>query len=94
MAEIYKCHFPFTVSILLSRHYFLKTYFIIGMVEQMMQMARLKYGNQAGCYIYPKLLSDIAGIDMHVDGWENWNYNLEHVEGSAVIVHKNRPAKK
>ena len=71
-----------------------KTDFIIGMVEQMMQMARLKYGNQAGCYIYPKLLSDIAGIDMHVDGWENWNYNLEHVEGSAVIVHKNRPAKK
>ena len=64
------------------------------MVEQMMQMARLKYGNQAGCYIYPKLLSDIAEIDMHVDGWENWNYNLEHVEGSAVIVHKNRPSKK
>ena len=69
-------------------------FFIVGMVEQMMQMARLKYGNQAGCYIYPKLLSDIAGIDMHVDGWENWNYNLEHVEGSAVIVHKNRPSKK
>ena len=41
-----------------------------GMVEQMMQMARLRYGNSSGCYIYPKLLADIAGIDMELDGWK------------------------
>ena len=25
---------------------------------------------------------------------KDWSYNLEHVDGSAVIVHKNRPDKK
>ena len=63
-------------------------------IAQVEPLYFVDYNLNSGCYIYPKLLADIAGIDMELDGWKDWSYNLEHIDGSAVIVHKNRPEKK
>lgn len=62
-----------------------------GLVEQMMNRARLQYGDSEGCYVFPRTLEDVTGESLAVTGWEEWGYDLAFCDGSIVVNHKNRP---
>lgn len=63
-----------------------------GLVGQMMNRARLQYGDSEGCYVYPRALEDATGESLAADGWDDWGYELAFVDGSVVVRHFNRPA--
>ena len=58
-------------------------------MEQIYSKAMIQYGKDAGCYIPPKLAEDALGEDLRAKGFENWTYDIEHVDGSLTVRHKN-----
>ena len=59
-----------------------------------MDEARLKYGDNEGCYVYPRTLEDLLGETLSLDGWDDWGYDIKVVDGSILVKHKNRPKTK
>ncbi len=45
------------------------------------------YGEDAPCYIPPKMLEEALGECLQIDGFENWHYEIENVDGSSNIRH-------
>ena len=62
-----------------------------ALVGQMMNRARLQYGGEQGCYVYPRVLEDAVGESLSASGWDDWEYELGFVDGSVVVKHRNRP---
>ena len=60
-------------------------------VKRMMDEARLKYGDNEGCYVYPRTLENLLGETLSLDGWDDWGYDIKVVDGSILVKHKNRP---
>ena len=56
-------------------------------VEQIYNRARQKYGNDVGSSSPPKLLEDDLQEPLQIEGFEDWTYTVEHVEGSMAVVH-------
>lgn len=50
--------------------------------------AEYTYGEDAGCYIPPKLLEDAVGESLQIPGFEKWGYNIVVEEGSLNIKHE------
>ena len=63
-------------------------------VKKKMDKAREQYGDEEGCYVYPRTLEDELGESLSLKGWDNWGYDIEIVDGSIVVKHKNRPVSK
>ena len=63
-------------------------------VKKKMDEARLKYGDNEGCYVYPRTLEDLLNESLSLKGWDNWGYDIKVVDGSIVVKHKNRPKSK
>ncbi len=65
-----------------------------SLVQQMMNKARLQFGDNKGCYIYPRTLEDSLGESLSLKGWDDWGYEIGFVNGSIVVKHNNRPKPK
>ena len=63
-------------------------------IQQMMNKARIQFGDNAGCYVYPRTLEDSLGESLSIKGWEDWGYEIKFVDGSIVVKHNNRPKTK
>ena len=63
-------------------------------VQQMMNKARIQFGDNAGCYVYPRTLEDSLGESLSLKGWEDWSYEIKFVNGSIVVEHNDRPKPK
>ncbi len=63
-------------------------------VKKKMDQARVQYGDNEGCYVYPRILEDQLGEPLSLKGWDNWGYDIKVVDGSIVVKHKNRPISK
>ena len=63
-------------------------------VKKKMDKTRIKYGDNEGCYVYPRTLEDELGESLSQKGWDNWGYDIKVVDGSIVVKHKNRPISK
>ena len=62
---------------------------VMGLVEQIYRRAMFKYGPDAGSSHPPKLLEDDLNLSLQADGFENWTYSIEKVEGGSIgVVHK------
>jgi len=60
---------------------------ILGHAMQTYNRALYKYGDEAPCYIAPKMLEEALQTDLRSDGFENWSYSIQNVDGSSVIRH-------
>ena len=60
---------------------------LLGLVQQIYNRALYKYGAEAPCYIPAKLIEDDLDEDLRCDGFEDWSYSIDNVDGSAVIRH-------
>eukprot|EP00088_Acartia_fossae_P053211 TRINITY_DN6042_c0_g1_i1.p1 TRINITY_DN6042_c0_g1~~TRINITY_DN6042_c0_g1_i1.p1 ORF type:complete len:354 (+),score=66.71 TRINITY_DN6042_c0_g1_i1:18-1079(+) len=60
---------------------------ILGHAMQTYNRALYKYGEEAPCYIAPKMLEEALETDLRCDGFENWTYSIQNVDGSSVIRH-------
>ena len=60
---------------------------ILGHAMQAYNKALYKYGDEAPCYIAPKMLEEALDTDLRSDGFENWTYSIQNVDGSSVIRH-------
>jgi 3-hydroxyisobutyrate dehydrogenase len=60
---------------------------ILGHAMNMYNTALYTYGDDAPCYINPKMLEDHLGVDLRSDGFENWSYSIQNIDGSSVIRH-------
>ena len=63
-------------------------------VKKKMEKARKKYGDDKGCYVYPRILEDELDESLSLKGWDNWGYDIKVLDGSIVVKHKNRPKSK
>ena len=63
-------------------------------VKKKMEKAKSQYGDDKGCYIYPRILEDELNEPLSLDGWEKWGYDIKVRDGSIVVKHKNRPLSK
>ena len=63
-------------------------------VKKKMDKARKQYGDDQGCYVYPRTLEDELGESLSLKGWDNWGYDIKVLDGSIVVKHKNRPKSK
>ena len=63
-------------------------------VKKKMDEARVQYGDSEGCYVYPRTLEDKLNEPLSLNGWDNWCYDINVVDGSIVVKHKNRPVSK
>jgi 3-hydroxyisobutyrate dehydrogenase len=63
-------------------------------VKKKMDKAKLQYGDNEGCYVYPRTLEDQLNESLSVKGWDDWGYDIKVVNGSIVVNHKNRPESK
>ena len=63
-------------------------------VKKKMDEARVQYGDSEGCYVYPRTLEDKLKEPLSLKGWDDWGYDIEVVDGSIVVKHKNRPQSK
>ena len=63
-------------------------------VKKKMDKARKQYGDNQGCYVYPRTLEDELGESLSLKGWDNWGYDIKVLDGSIVVKHKNRPKSK
>ena len=62
---------------------------VMGLVEQIYRRAMFKYGADAGSSHPAKLLQDDLNLSLQVEGFENWTYSIEKVEGGGIgVVHK------
>lgn len=62
---------------------------IIGHMQQIYHRALYQLGPDVGCYAPPKLLEIALGESLQVDGFENWSYSVENVEGALHVRHHN-----
>jgi len=60
---------------------------ILGHAMQRYNHAMYKYGDEAPCYINPMLLEEACHTDLRCEGFENWSYSIQNVDGSSVIRH-------
>jgi len=60
---------------------------ILGHAMNMYNTALYAYGDDAPCYINPKMLEDHLGVDLRCEGFENWKYSIQNIDGSSVIRH-------
>jgi len=60
---------------------------ILGFAMNMYNTALYAYGDDAPCYINPKMLEDHLGVDLRSEGFENWSYSIQNIDGSSVIRH-------
>ncbi|MDA9588813.1 NAD(P)-dependent oxidoreductase [Candidatus Pelagibacter sp.] len=63
-------------------------------VKKKMEKARKQYGDDKGCYVYPRILEDELDQSLSLKGWDNWGYDIKVLDGSIVVQHKNRPKSK
>jgi 3-hydroxyisobutyrate dehydrogenase len=63
-------------------------------VKKKMEKARKQYGDDKGCYVYPRILEDELDETLSLKGWDNWGYDIKVLDGSIVVKHKNRPKSK
>ena len=63
-------------------------------VKKKMDEARAQYGDSEGCYVYPRTLEDKLNEPLSLKGWDKWGYDINVVDGSIVVKHRNRPASK
>ena len=63
-------------------------------VKKKMEKARKQYGDDKGCYVYPRILEDELEESLSLKGWDNWGYDIKVLDGSIVVKHKNRPKSK
>lgn len=63
-------------------------------VKKKMEKARKQYGDDKGCYVYPRILEDELDEPLSLKGWDNWGYDIKVLDGSIVVKHKNRPKSK
>jgi len=63
-------------------------------VRKKMEQARKQYGDDKGCYVYPRTLEDELNESLSLKGWDNWGYDIKVLDGSIVVKHKNRPKSK
>jgi len=60
---------------------------ILGHAMNMYNTALYKYGDDAPCYINPKMLEEDLGVDLRCEGFEDWKYSIQNIDGSSVIRH-------
>jgi len=60
---------------------------ILGHAMQAYNKTMYTYGDEAPCYSTPRMLEEALGVDLRCDGFENWKYSIQNVDGSAVIRH-------
>ena len=63
-----------------------------GLVEQIYNRARLRYGNDVGSSHPPKLLEDELNESLQTSGFDDWTYTVEEVQGSLAVVHQKSEA--
>ena len=63
-------------------------------VKKKMDKAREQYGDDKGCYVYPRTLEDELDESLSLKGWDKWGYDIKVLDGSIVVKHKNRPKSK
>ncbi|XP_013401163.1 uncharacterized protein LOC106167038 [Lingula anatina] len=62
---------------------------VLGLVEQIYRRAMHKYGEDAGSSHPPKLLEDDLKEPLRQEGYDNWYYTIEKVQGGGIaVVHK------
>ena len=55
--------------------------------EQIYNRARVKFGDDVGSTSPAKLLEEDLNEPLQIDGFEDWTYTIEHVDGSMAVVH-------
>merc|ERR1712037_906226 len=60
---------------------------ILGHAMQAYNKTMYAYGDEAPCYSSPRMLEEALGVDLRSEGFENWKYSIQNVDGSAVIRH-------
>lgn len=60
---------------------------MLGMAQQIYNKAMYSYGDEAPCYSPPRMLEEALRVDLRCEGFENWSYSIEDVDGSSVIRH-------
>ena len=49
--------------------------------------AQYQYGDDAACYIPPKMLEDSLGVSLEDKHFQEWTYENEIVNDSLVVKH-------
>ena len=60
---------------------------ILGHAMQAYNTALSKYGDEAPCYIPPKMLEEACHTDLRCEEFKDWEYSIQNVDGSSVIRH-------
>jgi len=60
---------------------------ILGHAMQAYNRTMYAYGDDAPCYSSPRMLEEALGEDLRCEGFENWKYSIQNVDGSSVIRH-------
>ena len=58
-----------------------------SLVEEIYNEARLKYGNDKGSSHPAKLLQDLLGEKLQIEGFEDWTYSINIVDGTMSVNH-------
>ena len=58
-----------------------------SLVEEIYNEAKLFYGNDKGSSHPAKLLQDVLGEKLQIDGFDDWTYSIKMVDGSMVVRH-------
>merc|ERR1711974_407171 len=54
-------------------------------MQQIYLKALETYGNDVGCYTPPRLLEDKMNDHLRCNGFENWSYNVENIDGALLV---------
>lgn len=60
---------------------------LMSHVQQMYNRALSMYGPDAACYSPAKIVEDATGVRLQEDGFKDWEFSVEDVDGSLVIRH-------
>jgi len=60
---------------------------ILGHAMQAYNRTMYAYGDDAPCYSSPRMLEEALGVDLRCEGFENWSYSIQNIDGSSVIRH-------
>ncbi len=61
---------------------------LIGAMQQVYLRALYQLGPEEGCYAPPKLIEESLKEDLRADGFKDWTYDVENVEGALHVRHK------
>ena len=61
----------------------------LGHMQQLYQHCLIQFGPDVGCYGPPKILENALKQEYRAKGFENWNYEVENIEGALHVRHKN-----